>query len=256
MTGALPVRAPSLALLFAEPGRALAEFGLLAPGLPLLAAAPGGDGHPVLVLPGMGGDDRSTLALRRFLRRKGYWAHGWKHGRNVGSTAIVPALRARIADLHERHGKPVSLVGWSLGGIYARELARALPEHVRQVITLGSPFRGPYKASNVWRIYEMLSGNRGSDEAAAHLAECPPVPTTAIFTRTDGIVAWQRCVEPRGATSESVEVVGSHSGLGHNALAMFVIADRLAQPQGTWAPFAPRGALRKLYPDPWRDQAA
>lgn len=253
---ATTIRAPALHLLLAEPTRAALEFGLLGAGLPLLAAAPRGDAHPVMVLPGMAANDRSTCALRRFLSRKGYAAYGWEQGRNIGSTDILAPLLDRLRELRRRHGAKVSLVGWSLGGIYARELAKLAPDQVRFVITLGSPFRGPYKVSNVWRAYEVLSGRKGSDGEADRFAEAPPVATTAVFTRGDGIVAWQRCIELPGVLTESVEVAGSHSGLGHNALAMYVVADRLAQPEQGWQPFQPLGALRLLFRDPWRDHVS
>lgn len=249
------IRAPHFSLLVTEPLRATAEFGLLAPGLPLLWAAPRGDGHAVMVLPGMAANDRSTMALRGFLRSKGYAAYGWKQGRNIGSEAIVEPLRERIARLRQRHGGKLSLVGWSLGGLYARELAKLSADEVRCVITLGSPFKGPSRASNVGRLYEWLSGKTINDESSARLAETPPVPTTAVFTRADGIVAWQRCIELPGEQVESIEVAGSHSGLGHNPLAMYAVADRLAQPEGNWQPFAPKGAVQLLYRNPWRDRS-
>ncbi|MGH8457544.1 MAG: esterase/lipase family protein [Stenotrophobium sp.] len=253
-TTSAELQAPSLALLLAEPGRALAEFGLLVPGLPLLCAAKRGDGHPVLVLPGMAAGDSSTLPLRGFLKKKGYAVYGWEQGRNNGSEKLIEPLQQRLALLRRRHGAKVSLIGWSLGGIYARELAKLAPQDVRCVITLGSPFKGPYRASNVWRVYEFLSGRKGSDESSQRFAQPPPVPATAIFSRSDGIVAWQRCTEVPGAAAESVEVDGSHSGLGHNALALYVMADRLAEPDGDWHPFRPGGALRFLYRNPWRGQ--
>ena len=238
---------PSKALLLLEGGRALFEFGLLGPSLPLLRAAPRGDRHPVMVLPGMAAGDRSTFALRRFLRHKGYAVHGWGQGRNVGSEAIFEPLMERVMALRREHHEKVSLVGWSLGGVYARELAKIAPREVRCVITLGSPFRGPHKASNVWRFYEFLSGSRIDEGASERFAQTPSVPTTAIYTRTDGIVAWQRCIEDSAAHTENIEVIGSHSGLGHNALAMYAVADRLAQPKDNWRAFQPPRALRRLY---------
>lgn len=250
------LKAPSKALLWTEGLRAMRDFGLLPAALPLLHSAARGQGQPVMVLPGMAGGDRSTLALRLFLRHKGYAVYGWDQGRNVGARDLLMPLQARIESIQRKHAGPVSLVGWSLGGIYARELAKRVAERVRCVITLGSPFKGPAKASNVWRLYELLSGRsveeRGDDHA---LERTPSVPTTAIFTRADGIVAWQRCIETPGERVESIEVAGSHFGLGHNALALYAIADRLAQDPDNWRPFAPHGKRRLCYRDPWRDQA-
>ena len=153
------IRPPSPALLALE-GRAWLEFAALLPALPLLGRAPAGDGHPVLVLPGWLANDRSTQALRWFLRDRGYHAHGWKLGRNLGpSSALAPALRQRFTALRARHGRKVSLIGWSLGGIYARELARRFPDDVRQVITLASPFRNP-SATSVARFFRPRSDGR------------------------------------------------------------------------------------------------
>ena len=243
MGDAATLAGPSAALLALE-ARAWLEFASLIPALPVLQAAPTGDGHPVLVLPGWLASDTSTRALRWFLRDRGYHAHGWRLGRNHGPTSeIVTGLAARLATLRARHGRPVSLVGWSLGGIYARELARRRPEDVRQVITLASPFRDPDATS---ALIARLAGRRPprSPDVLARLRSPLPVPTTAIYSRSDGIVAWQSCVEPRGEQSESIEVGTSHCGMGHHPAALLVIADRLAQPEGTWRHFEPRGWSR------------
>jgi hypothetical protein len=208
--------------------------------------APRGDGHGVLVLPGFLATDPSTGPLRRLLRRLGYDAHPWKLGWNLGPTdAIMDGLPRRLADLTAHTGRPVSLVGVSLGGFYARDLARAYPDRVRQVITLASAFRLPVRQAdryltNAEWLYRRL-GRRHSGRIAQRLdeADLPPltVPATAIYTRTDGIVPWRACLESPGPTTENVEVCGSHSGLGHNPLALAVIADRLAQPVELWRPY-------------------
>jgi pimeloyl-ACP methyl ester carboxylesterase len=216
---------------------------------PLLARAPRGDGHPVLVLPGFTADDLSTRPLRRFLRDLGYQVHGWRLGRNVGPTgAIVNGLRARFGELAERHrGELISLVGWSLGGIYAREIARSAPESVRLVITLGSPFRHtPGEESHPAAAVRAVARRRG---VSTRLDQSPLlVPTTAIYTRTDGVVPWRASRDDDGERAESIEVVGSHSGLGHNPAVLWAIADRLAQPRGEWAPFRPTGPWRTAFP--------
>ena len=105
-----------------------------------------------------------------------------------------------VHELNDTHGRTVSLVGWSLGGLYARQLAKMMPERVRQVITLGSPFAAGPKATNAWRVYEMASGRRADEEDPRFggVTGAPPVPTTAIFSRTDGICAWQSCREVAG----------------------------------------------------------
>src|SRR5215467_14367832 len=139
---------PRRRLLLLE-GRAFLEFAALIPAYPFLRRAPRGDGHPVLVLPGFMASDFSTRTLRRFLRDLGYAVHGWKLGRNVGpSPETVGRLVARLQELRTRHGRRISLIGWSLGGIYARELARRFAPDIRQVITLASPFRD-VEATNV-----------------------------------------------------------------------------------------------------------
>src|SRR5918998_641019 len=138
-SGAL--KQPTLVRVLLE-SRAVLEFGAFAASAPALQLAPKGDGHPVLVLPGLAASDESTRPLRWFLRSRGYHTHGWRLGRNTGpSDRIRKGLRDRVRGIADQHGRPISLVGWSLGGIYAREIARLAPDAVRQVITLGSPFR-------------------------------------------------------------------------------------------------------------------
>jgi pimeloyl-ACP methyl ester carboxylesterase len=206
--------------------RAVPEFGAFLATSPVLGLAPRGDGHPVLVLPGLGGDDRSTTLLRGYLRYLGYHVHGWRLGTNQGPNERTTAgLTARLDDVAERHGQPISLVGWSLGGVYARALARRSPRSVRLVVTLGSPIRDS-------------SLSRGA----------LLVPATSIYSRTDGVVPYQYSLEDPGAQRENVEVRGSHLGLGHNPAVLWVVADRLAQPPGQWAPFRPPPMLRRLFP--------
>jgi pimeloyl-ACP methyl ester carboxylesterase len=249
------LRPPSRTLMFLE-GRAIHEFGVFVGALPLLSLAPKGDGHPVLVLPGLVASDASTRPLRRFLRSRGYAVSGWRQGRNLGlREGVQHAMVDLVHELNDMHGRKVSLVGWSLGGLYARQLAKMMPERVRSVITLGSPFAAGPKATNAWRVYEMASGRR-ADEEDAHfggsLAGAPPVPTTAIFSRTDGVCAWQGCREKPSAMSESIEVESSHCGMGHHPAAVYAVADRLAQPEGEWAPFDRSGWRSLVYPDPHR----
>jgi pimeloyl-ACP methyl ester carboxylesterase len=219
---------PRAALLALEPPRAAGELGLLASASPLLAATSRrGDGHCVLVMPGLGASDLSTRPLRRFLRGLGYDVHGWGLGRNEGpTTKMLDGVGERFLDLHGRRGEGVSLVGWSMGGIFARRLARLHPDRVRQVITLGSPYR-------------MLSDTRSS---SLH------VPSTSVYSRTDGIAPWRSCFDGAGPRHESIEVRASHCGLGHHPAVLHVVADRLAQPAGAWAPFEPRGLWRPWFP--------
>ena len=250
------VTPPSLLLALTELPRAIAELGSLGPAAPLLAMAPRGDGHPVMVLPGFVTSDISTTVLRRFLTRQGYDTHAWELGRNLGPKAIGwsgEKLIARLDSIHKTTGKRVSLIGWSLGGVMARQLSRRLPDAVRQVISLGSPFAGTPRATNVWRAYEVLTGQKIDDEDTRHQlresATPPPVPSTSIYTREDGVVAWQNCIEPRGAETDNIEVHGSHCGLGVNPAVLYAVADRLAQDEGDWHPFERKSGLRPLvYP--------
>lgn len=248
-----PAAPPSRMLLNLEL-RAAFEFQAFVTAYSFLRQAPRGDGHPVMVLPGLSASDHSTAPLRTYLREQGYAVHGWKQGQNKGPRpGVEQALDDRLAELHDRYGAAVSLIGISLGGIFAREMARRAPQKVRQVITLGSPIANPPRASNVWPLYERLSAREiGTWHQGRDITEPPKVPCTAIFTRTDGIVAWQGCRERKDNWTDNIEVDGSHSGLGHNPLAVFAIADRLALPKDEWAPFDRGGVRRSLYPDPNR----
>jgi pimeloyl-ACP methyl ester carboxylesterase len=249
------LRPPSRTLMFLE-GRALPELGAFLGALPLLGLAPHGDGHPVLVLPGLVASDVSTRPLRTFLKTRGYAVSGWRQGRNLGlRPGVQHAMVDLVHELNDTHGRKVSLVGWSLGGLYARQLAKMMPKRVRQVITLGSPFASNPKATNAWRVYEMASGRRAEDEDprfGGTLSSAPPVPTTAIFSRTDGICAWQGCREQSSNMAESIEVESSHCGMGHHPAAVYAVADRLAQKEGEWAPFDRSGWRSLVYPDPHR----
>jgi len=249
------LRPPSRTLMFLE-GRALSELGAFVGALPLLSLAPRGDGHPVLVLPGLVASDVSTRPLRAFLKTRGYAVSGWRQGRNLGlREGVQHAMVDLVHELHDTYGQKVSLVGWSLGGLYARQLAKMMPGRVRSVITLGSPFAAGPKATNAWRVYEMASGRRADEEDSrfgGSLSSAPPVPTTAIFSRTDGICAWQGCMEKTSAQSESIEVESSHCGMGHHPAAVYAVADRLAQPEGRWKPFDRSGWRSLVFPDPNR----
>jgi pimeloyl-ACP methyl ester carboxylesterase len=237
-------------------GRAVSEFGAFWLMRPWLSATPRGDGHPVLVLPGLLADDTSTRPLRGFLNSHAYKAHGWKQGRNLGLRGSVEAdMLARVEELYERHGsRRISLVGWSLGGLFTRQLAKIVPDKVRCMISLGSPFAGSPKATNAWRLYEAASGTKVDDEDLINdgtLEAAPPVPTTSIFSRTDGICAWQNCLNEDGPEAENIEVYGSHLGLGHHPAAVYAIADRLAQPEGQWKKFDRSGWRAMVFPN-WR----
>ncbi len=238
------IQRPGLGLLLLE-GRALLELAALLAAYPFLQQAPRGNGHPVLVLPAFMASDFSTRALRGFLRNRGYAVHGWKLGRNTGPTPeTVAHLVQRLHELRGRYDRRVSLIGWSLGGVYARELARAFPLEVRQVITLATPFRN-LEAVNVPAFVLARRRPHPNETAFRERLRLPlPVPMTAIYSRTDGIAAWQSCVAESGPQSESIEVASSHLGIGHHPVVLLTIADRLAQPEGAWEPFRPPAGWR------------
>ena len=248
------VSAPGRALLLMEL-RAVPElmgFAAALPSLTLLAPK-SKDTQPVLVIPGFITSDKSTIALRTFLTLMGYPSYGWDLGRNYGPLpGIEDGLRDRLAEVADRHGQRVSIVGWSLGGIYARQLAKMMPEHTRQVITLGSPFTGDPRHTNAWRLYQMASGHKVDDRdrhMGGAISEAPQAPTTAIYSKTDGICAWQNCIEETSENTENIEVKGSHCGLWHNPAAVYAIADRLAQKDGGWKPFQRSGLKSLIFPE-------
>ena len=243
-----PLKAPGPLLLMLE-GRAPWEFAATLAAAPWLNRLPPGDGHPVLVFPGLAASDVTTLPLRNFMRDRGYTPYAWQQGFNRGPReGVVEACLDRIRMLHERHRRKVSLVGWSLGGVYARELAKQVPGLVRCVITLGSPFSGHPRATNAWRVFEFLSGKSSHDpELLAGLREPPPVPTTSIFSRTDGVVAWQCSLNDDHPHTENIEVHASHIGMGMNPLALYAVADRLAQDPEHWQRFDVHGARRWFF---------
>jgi pimeloyl-ACP methyl ester carboxylesterase len=242
------LRAPH-ALLVALESRAPWEFAALLAAMPWLRKLPRGDGHPALVFPGLGANDFTTAPLRRFLDHLGYKTHPWGQGFNFGPRhGVLERCNDDVKRLFRSHARKVSLIGWSLGGIYARELAKELPEHVRCVVTLGTPFTGHPRATNAWRFYELVSGQSVHDPALmAQIRKEPPVPTTSIWSRTDGIVSWRCSVVAPGPLAENIAVHSSHVGMGMNPLALYAIADRLAQPAGHWQPFEPHGARRWFF---------
>lgn len=244
-------RRPSALLLVTEPWRSILELGATTVTAPQLARAPRGDGHPVLVLPGLLASDSSTVLLRRFLRRLGYQATGWQLGLNTGPTQdVVRRLPARLQALTDAAGAPATVIGWSLGGIYARALAVRSPELVRQVITLGSPYATSEPGqTHADAAYRLLSRRRfreatsdGPDPSSAL-----SMPTTSIYSRLDGIVSWRVCREDVAERRESIAVPASHLGLGHHPAVLWVVADRLAQDPSDWRPFAPPRGMAAVF---------
>jgi pimeloyl-ACP methyl ester carboxylesterase len=259
MQGALsPIQAPGMLKLVLE-ARGPWEHASLLATWPLLKLAPKGDGHPVLVLPGFIAGDASTYLLRQFLNDRGYQASGWMQGRNLGpKPGVLESALDHLRQLHKNTGQKVSIIGWSLGGIYARELAKLAPEIVRSVISLGSPFAGPGEATNAWWLFKLFNPDHANvTQNQRDLAEPPPSPTTAVFSRSDGVVPWQgssHSAEQLAARSdiENIEVEASHLGMGAHPLVLYAIADRLAQAEGEWAPFDREGWRKLAFRDPMR----
>lgn len=243
----------SIGRLVTEPPRAGLDLAALAAVWPLLMAARRGDGHPVLVIPGWLTGDPSTALMRGVLRALGHNVSGWNLGANRGPTGhVVRDLRQRVERLHRSSGLRVSLVGWSLGGLYAQELARASPGSVRGLVTLGSPVTrwAP------WMRTASGVADRGA-RATGAVASLPRpwaergslrVPATSVFSRSDGITPWSSCRYELRPRRENVEVRGSHLGMGHNPAVLWLLADRLGMVEGAWTPFRPPPALRPLFP--------
>ena len=236
------------------------EMALLPASLPLLMEAPNGDGHPVVLVPGFMAGESTLAALRLFLQNKGYDVHTWGLGRNVGFRGKhANALPQKIRYLHHTTGRKVSLVGWSLGGVFSFYGAETTQECVRSIITLGSPvsvdMMGNQSPPALKAMYRLVSHRLG---ASAHLMQPRakamrehrrlPLPTSCLYSLTDGVVPPQEAtIDGDPALHENIQVPGSHVGLGFNGIVMAIVADRLAQPEGDWKPFAPEGLLGRVY---------
>jgi pimeloyl-ACP methyl ester carboxylesterase len=253
-TGARP---PRLIYSLLE-GRALLEAALLPALLPLLGAAPRGDGHPVLLVPGFTASDATMVGLRLFLKSRGYQVETWGLGQNTGfKLKFSQALEQKVRYLHHRHRRKVSVVGWSLGGVYGFYTAHSAPECVRTVVSLGSPMRfspDTFKTPLLVRaFYRYFAHPMGPVAHLAHvrgkvLRSPPPVPSTCIYSMTDGVVPPAAArIDTTQREHENIWVPGSHLGLGFNAAVMWLLADRLAQPEGDWQPFQPDGRFGDFY---------
>jgi len=247
-----------------EFGRAVQELVSLLPANRWLSALPQGEGQPVMTLPGFGGADGSTALLRRYISRWGYPAYPWQLGRNMDPGAakdmsavldfmdeVVRIVGKQLYSIKRKSGKRVSLVGWSLGGLYSRQLAAAYPDLVRQVITLGTPFGDP-RSTIIWPIMQRLRETPTPDEGDMQrwlqMAKVPiEVPLSVIWSKTDGFVHPSIACEREDHRTENIHVCSSHAGFGINPLAFYVVADRLAQPEGGWQPFERKGWRRLVY---------
>ena len=242
-------KAPSLFWTLAE-GRAIFEFNSFYALRPLKRFLPKGDGHPVLVLPGFMATDSSTRPLRRLLDDIGYRSYPWGLGRNkVFNEKRETEMGELLKGIYDNSGgRKVSIVGWSLGGAFARELLKIFPQYIRCVITLGSPISGNKNHSNAHHLFERINGKPSAQEQDRfdNMRHSPPVPCTSIFSKTDGIVAWVGSLQFDSPTTENIRVPASHLGLGFNPIVMYAIADRLSQDADKWQKFDLNDA-RKLF---------
>ncbi len=242
---------PSLAMALLEARAAYETGAAVAFGGAFARCLPAGS-RRVLVLPGFLAGDASTRPMRKVLGQLGHEVHAWGLGRNLGPTAsVVEGLAERVESLTE-DGVPLDLVGWSLGGIFAREVAREAPERIGVVVTLGSPIQargaGDSHARIPFSILEPVHVKEARNRVPSAERSPMPVPATSIYSRTDGIVPWQDCLAVESATVENVEVFASHCGMGANLATSYVIADRLAAAGKEWRPFEAPMPLRALFP--------
>ncbi len=234
--------------------RVLAEVASCYMYLPILKRiAPAGDGHPVMTLPPFMSDDNFMSPMRKFLDALGYETMGWDRGQNTGfEEGRFVGLADSIERIADERGRRVSLIGHSLGGIYARLLGHQCADAVRQVIYLGTPFNigdGESRDLPIRKIYERLNPveSRSDMMQAAVDMGTTPMPSTAIYTEGDGFVPWQFCMDEVDEVTENLRVAGSHTGLPFNLPALYAIADRLAQPEDDWRPFSVNGLGHCLY---------
>lgn len=202
----------------------------------LLAELPRGDGHPVIIVPGLGADDASTEALREALQKLGYVVYGWGLGMNRGPASKLDVkLDKLLLKVYRRHGCKVSIIGWSMGGLFAREMARNRPNHTRRVITLVSPFAVEVEKHlsrfilKIFRDYTGYTVER-MQMRLSRTRPTPPVLCTSIYSKGDAIVRWEGCLEEPVPHAENLCVRGSHWGMVHNIEALKIVAHRLALP--------------------------
>lgn len=257
MANAAAIAKPPSLLLTLTEWRAAFEFASFSLLRKTLKKLPKGDGHPVLVLPGFMASDRSTRPMRELLDDLGYETFGWDLGYNIRFDSDRETdMLALLESIHDQTNQKVSIIGWSLGGVFAREITKVHPDKVRTVISLGSPISNNRRHTAPARLFEAINGKRTQPESQGRyrdLEKAPPVPTTSILTKTDGVVSWRGSVQnPHDdhPETENIMVPASHIGLGVNPLVMVALADRLAQAEGNWKPFNRRGWREFLFKHP------
>ncbi len=245
------IKKPALAWGLTEGVRAVMELGWYVPYRFFNKLEGVGDGHPVLILPGFLASDYSTIPLRSFIHKLGYKVYGWGEGRNYAHGDYVDMLKQKIDRIYQKHKEPITIIGWSLGGIYARQLAKHSPAIIRQLIVMGSPFKGLYHANNATWMYDLLKKSKIVTEEIEQevLDDIPlpaPVPTTAIFSKEDGVVPWELCLEEEDNWHQNIQVRGSHLGLGVNPLVLQIISNRLTYEKANWEYFETSNLVEDL----------
>jgi pimeloyl-ACP methyl ester carboxylesterase len=236
---------PNVVYAFAELPRAVFEMLSLLPAHALVSRAPRGDGHPVITLPGYRANDSSMHIMRRYLERWGYDPHPWGLGTNfgVGNDRVDYEKRfvETLESIVDKRGEAATLIGWSQGGVIARQAAKARPELVRHVLTMGSPIADTPEATTIWRIFRRTSPQEITPELLDILRKISTpvqdVRCTCIYSQTDGIVAPYLAQDWVSPVAENIRLYTSHFGMAVNPLVLLVIADRLAQTEDDWRPF-------------------
>ncbi len=244
-TAILEITRPPLTLLGTEPWRAALEFlAFKVNDVRQRKMVPAGDGHPVIIFPGLGTDSSAIAPLRDYCESLGYTMIDWGKGFNTGPKGNLDRwledLTTHTADLLAEHQDKATLIGWSLGGLYAREVGKLLAPQVRQVITIGTPFNAEADHTNVGWLFRLLSGTPAAIDPSLskRLRTPPPLPTTSIYSRSDGVVAWETCRHVKPARQvQDIEINGSHIGMGWNPAVLQIVGDRLGQHPSTWQPY-------------------
>lgn len=248
MSKLLPNKAPRLLWTLTEP-RAVIDLAAFYAARSRLKKLPKGDGHPVLVVPGFLSNDGATLLLRKLLRDLGYRTYGWGQGANHNiNDEVIDRVTAKLKRVYVRNGhRKVSLIGWSLGGVVARELAKQNPDIVRGVITLGSPVSGQFEHTPAYKIYKSMNGNPSDEDLEFYLTikDPPPVPSTSVYSKSDGIIAWQHSLQIETPIAENIEINVGHFGMAVSPIVMKILANRLAQPEGEWEKYSAKPKAKK-----------
>ena len=235
------IKLPSIARMIAEPF-GLTELVNVIPAWGILESLPNGNGEPVMVIPGLTTNDISTTIVRKFLKFKGFNVYGWELGVNIKySDSLEEKLIKRIDDIYQKHQQKVSIIGWSLGGITMRLLAKHEPKNIKQLIALGAPVAKITGATNVTWWYQLLTQEKTEDfnqQWAKDISAKPTMPSTSIYSKTDGMVSWEYCMDwETGPQTQNIEVLCNHLGFGMTPTVWYILVDRLRQPEDNWQHF-------------------